>query len=106
MCSMTGVPSTGTSGFGTSYVIGRSRVPRPAARSIAFTNEPVFAPAVRSAAYRRCSGALVPARQVLGLLRGQLVDRDAHRLELQLRDVLVDLGWQHVDLPLECRGVL
>src|SRR5205085_7547931 len=105
MCSMTGVPTTGTSGFGTSYVMGRSLVPRPAARSMALLKKQTFAAAVGKS-YRRRSGALVPARQVLGLLRRQFVDRDAHRLELQLRDVLVDLRRQHVHLPLQPGWVL
>ncbi len=35
MCSITGRFSTGTIGFGIPYVIGRSRVPSPAARIIA-----------------------------------------------------------------------
>src|ERR1043166_4530013 len=93
MCSITGTPSTGTIGFGTSYVKGRSLVPRPAARSIALLKG-------------RCSGSLVPAREVLRLLGRELVDRDAHRLELQLRDLLVDLGRKHVHLPVEVVRVL
>ena len=45
--------------------------------------------------------SLVPAGQVLLLLLGQLVDRDAHRRELQARDLVVDLLRDDVDLPLE-----
>ena len=36
MCSITGLSSTGTIGLVISYVSGRSRVPSPAARTIAF----------------------------------------------------------------------
>src|SRR3954469_25802082 len=36
MCAMTGRSSTGTIGFGISNVSGRRRVPRPAARTMAF----------------------------------------------------------------------
>ncbi len=35
MCAITGRSSTGTIGLAISYVIGRSRVPSPAARTIA-----------------------------------------------------------------------
>jgi hypothetical protein len=35
MCSITGRLTTGTIGFGREYVMGRSRVPSPAARIIA-----------------------------------------------------------------------
>ena len=35
MCSITGRLTTGTIGFGIAYVIGRSRVPSPAASTIA-----------------------------------------------------------------------
>src|SRR4051812_23984186 len=104
MCSITGVPSTGTIGFGTSYVSGRRRVPRPAASRIARLNS-IFAPAVRTA-YRRRSGSLIPAREVLRLLGRELVDRDPHRLELQLRDLIVDLLRHHVDLALELGRML
>ena len=41
MCSITGRFSTGTIGFGISKVIGRSRVPRPAARTIARIAGPI-----------------------------------------------------------------
>src|SRR6185436_13729345 len=93
MCSITGMPSTGTIGFGTSYVKGRSLVPRPAERSIALLKG-------------RGSGSLVPAREVLRLLGRELVDRNPHRLELQLRDLLVDLGRKHVHAPVEVVHVL
>src|SRR3954447_3487939 len=36
MCAITGRSTTGTIGFGISYVSGRRRVPRPAARTMAF----------------------------------------------------------------------
>ena len=38
MCSITGRFRTGTIGFGIALVIGRSRVPSPAAKTIAFIN--------------------------------------------------------------------
>ena len=50
---------------------------------------------------RRRSGAFVPGGEVLRLLRGQLVDGDSHRRELQPRDLLVDLGRDRIDLLLE-----
>src|SRR5205807_77179 len=37
------------------------------------------------------SGALVPRGEVLHLLLGQLIDGDAHRRQLEARDLLVDL---------------
>ena len=40
MCSITGRFRTGTIGFGIAWVIGRSRVPSPAARTIAFKVSP------------------------------------------------------------------
>ena len=46
-------------------------------------------------------GSLVPARQVVRLLVGELIDLDAHRLELEPRDLAVDLLRHTVDLALE-----
>ena len=40
MCSITGRFSTGTIGFGMSKVIGRNRVPSPAASTIALIPSP------------------------------------------------------------------
>src|SRR5205814_1587259 len=47
------------------------------------------------------SGAFVPRGEVLRLLLAELVDRDAHRLELQAGDLLVDLHRHRIDLVLE-----
>ena len=46
-------------------------------------------------------GALVPGGQVPRLLLGELVDLDARRLELEARDLGVDLLGDDVDLALE-----
>src|SRR3954468_21770290 len=54
----------------------------------------------------RRSGPLVPGGQVLLLERGQLVDVDAHGLELQAGDLLVDVLRHDVDLALELVRVL
>src|SRR5262245_11742837 len=54
-----------------------------------------------AAATRKCGWslrALVPRGEVLRLLRGQLVDRDAHRLELEACDLVVDVLRDVVDL--------
>src|SRR5919199_773925 len=45
--------------------------------------------------------AFVPRSQVARLLLGQLVDLDAHRGELDARDLAVDLLRHDVNLPLE-----
>src|SRR5918996_6288747 len=45
----------------------------------------------RSPASRdRASGAHVPRREILALLRGQLIDARAHRFELQARNLPID----------------
>src|ERR1700710_2211869 len=96
MCAITGRSSTGTIGFGSSYVIGRSRVPRPAARTIAFTGAMLLArPAlarsrslvVHPAAWhaRGCTGVLRPAGEVAALIAGELIDPHAECLERETR---------------------
>src|SRR5262249_31715516 len=60
---------------------------------------------------RRCtrtrrSRAFVPRREVLRLLVGEPVDLDAHRLELEPRDLLVDLLRHRIHLLLQARRVL
>src|SRR5687767_1423556 len=87
MCSITGRLQTETIGLGMSYVIGRNRVPSPAARIIALTE--------------RGSGALIPARQVLVLSVAELVDLDPLRLELEAGDLVVDLARHDVNLGLQ-----
>src|SRR3954469_7475134 len=52
------------------------------------------------------SGALVPGREVLFLLRRQRIDVDSHRLYLQAGDFLGHLGRYGIDLVLERRRVL
>src|SRR3954464_7012118 len=52
------------------------------------------------------SGALVPGGEVVGLLLRELVDLDAHRLELETGDLLVDLRRHGVDLAVELARVL
>src|SRR4051812_9131833 len=76
MCAITGRSRTGTIGFGISNVIGFSRVPRPAASTIAFMRRAKLAQ---------------PAREVRALLLRELVDRHPERLELQARDRVIDL---------------
>src|SRR5438477_1879439 len=55
-------------------------------------------------------GALVPGGEVVRLLLRKSVDLDAHRLELEACDLVVDLRRHRVDLPVElarvARGVL
>src|ERR671936_1696942 len=46
-------------------------------------------------------GSFVPRGQVARLLLGELVDLDAHRLQLQAGDLAVDLLRHWVDPPLE-----
>src|SRR5215471_13502 len=46
----------------------------------------------------RALGPLVPRGEVLGLLVGELVDCDAHGLEIEPRDLVVDLLRHRVDL--------
>src|SRR5207253_7196600 len=87
--STIGRPPTGRSCFGTVSVSGRSRVAYPAAKINACR-----------------SGPLVPRGQVRGLLLGELVDRHAHRLELEARDLAVDLLRNRIHLALELRRVL
>src|SRR5205085_889900 len=80
------------------------------------TNAPLTVAGKRS--YRVCtstggrsspsviSGPLLPGREVLLLLRREPVDLDAHRGELQPRDVGVQLGRHAVDRDAEFRCVL
>src|SRR5207247_27009 len=66
-------------------------------------------PAPETAAPPHEKGALrplIPRVQVLVLHRGKGVDRDTERLQLEARDLLVDLGRDDVDLLLELRAVL
>src|SRR3954468_20736209 len=49
--------------------------------------------------------ALVPRSQVLRLLLGELVDLDAHGLELEAGDLTIDVLRHDVDLRLELIGV-
>ena len=44
--------------------------------------------------------AFFPTCEIFLLLSRQLVDLDAHRFELQCRDVLVDVAWHGVNLVL------
>src|SRR3954463_10877183 len=81
MWAITGRSSTGTIGFGISKVSGRRRVPRPAARTMAFIGRVNLAD---------------PARQVRALLVGQLVERYAHRIELEAGYLGVDCRGQRV----------
>src|SRR4051812_31041462 len=63
----------------------------------------------RPCSLERCperSGALVPRGEVVGLLLRELVDLDAHRLELETGDLLVDLRRHGVDLAVELARVL
>src|SRR2546423_1650137 len=87
--STIGRPPSSRSGFGRSFVSGYSRVAYPAARMSA----------------RRGSGPLVPGGQVFRLLLGELIDGDTERLELEARDLGVDLRRHRVDLALERAGV-
>src|SRR5262249_4107459 len=100
--SSIGRPASGSSGFGTRSVNGRSRVAYPAARTIAFTG----ALLPERPGSSRGSGALVPRGEVLSLLLGQRVDLDAHRRQLEAGDLAVDLLRHRVDLPLQLAGML
>src|SRR5437762_1089638 len=51
------------------------------------------------------SGALVPGGEVVGLLLRELVDLDAHGLELEARDLVVDLRRHGIDLAVELARV-
>src|SRR5689334_5310080 len=51
------------------------------------------------------SGAFVPGREVARLLLRQRVDGDAHRLELEPRDLPVDLRRHRIDLAIELARV-
>src|ERR671925_175605 len=52
------------------------------------------------------SGAFVPRGEIFRLLFRELVDLDAHRVELEPGDLLVDPCRHRVDLALELAGVL
>src|SRR5262249_6552017 len=54
----------------------------------------------------RCSGPHLPARQVLGLLGGEAIDRDPHGLELEGGDEFVDFLGDLVHLVLQLTLVL
>src|SRR5262249_41905287 len=83
----------------------------PKLRALEETSVTASANAIRIAGTdyrpRRCVtcvkglGSFVPARKVLGLLLGQLVDVDPHRRELEPGDLAVDLVRHRIDLPLE-----
>src|ERR1035441_8026727 len=96
MCAITGRSSTGTIGLVISYVSGRSRVPRPAARTIALI--------VRGAALRSVAVVVGLVRaidrdaDVGGLLIRQLRQLHAQRIQVQARDLLVEVLGQHVHL--------
>ena len=74
-------------------MIGRSRVPSPAARTIAFIYDAGYSVAVVIGLV----GTLDRDAEVGGLLLGQLGERDAERAEVQPRDLLVEVLGQHVD---------
>src|ERR1700677_1980846 len=90
MCAITGRSSTGTIGLVISYVSGRSRVPRPAAKTIAFMcrSIPVVVGLVR-AVYRHAD--------IGGLLVAQPRQLYAQRVQVQACDLLVEVLGQHVD---------
>src|SRR5688572_25584130 len=97
-CSITGASSTGASGFGIRYVSGLSRVPSPAARSIALMPGliPVLVALVR---------ALDRDADVVGLVGGELGQLYPERVEVQARDLLVEVLGQHVDRLLVLLGL-
>src|SRR5580693_6162821 len=89
MCAMTGLSSTGTIGLVISFVRGRRRVPRPAARTIAL---------IAPASYRNS----FPGAAIDALVLAQLVDAHAQGLKLQTCHLVVDPVWdrQHARLQL------
>src|SRR5512142_1186298 len=95
MCAITGRSRTGTIGLGSSNVRGRRRVPRPAARTIAFMRRRTLANALR---------ALLPGGQVRLLVLGERVDLDAERGEREPRDLVVDLARDAVDARRQLAG--
>src|SRR5271156_3690879 len=88
MCAITGRSSTGTIGLLISYVSGRRRVPSPAARTIAL---------IAPARYRESPKRLIPV--VVWLVRScdGGADVGGQRVEVQARDLLVEVLGQHVD---------
>src|SRR5215218_11009130 len=129
MCAITGRSSTGTIGFGSSNVRGRSRVPRPAARTIAFiradpstslTDASTWLARTQGAwpahagersrtppgASMHPSGALLPGREICPLRVGEDVNLDVHGRERETRDLVVELGRHAVDLRRERAGGL
>src|ERR1051325_87870 len=92
MCAITGRSSTGTIGFGSSYVSGRRRVPSPAARTMAFMRPRTLANGLR---------ALLPGGQVRPLGIGERVDLDAERGQREARDLVVELWGDTVDARVE-----
>src|SRR5207302_73185 len=86
MCSITGVPTTGTSGFGYLLVSGRSRDPSPPAMTTAFTDRLLEVHPLSSHHMRRFSelstspgggGVAAPAKRRAAT---KLMNRTASRL--------------------------
>src|SRR5689334_10546428 len=95
MCSITGRSSTGTIGLVISYVSGRRRVPSPAARTIALivgARSPALV-AVVVGLERPLDGNADVGR----LLGGEIGQAHAERVEVQPRDLLVEVLREHVD---------
>src|SRR5579872_5555882 len=88
MCSITGRSSTGTIGLVISYVSGRRRVPSPAAKTIAL----IWLVAV----VIRLVRTLDRHADVGGLFVGEPRELHAERVEMQPRDLLVEVLGQHV----------
>src|SRR6185503_5236255 len=110
MCSITGRLATGTIGFGTSYVSGRSRVPRPAAMTMARIGQRIaergrsFGGLISVPGVAR-SSSLVPGGQVLRLRVSEGVDAHPSRGQLEASDLAVDLLGDRVDPLLQVRVV-
>src|SRR5579884_2650523 len=92
MCCITGRSMTGTIGLEISYVSGRSRVPSPAASTIARIRR--SAPLVPVVV--RLVWPLDGHADVGGLLGTQLRELHAERVEVQPSDLLVEVLGQHV----------
>src|SRR3954465_14024641 len=81
-----GIPQSGTSGFGTRSVSGRSLVPNPAQRTIAFIRLTVSGSRARASRFSRVGADLPPRRSLYDRPSGGLAEETSDGTEPSLQE--------------------